>query len=192
MINLYLGKYSLKNQALNKSISIDLQIVEQIEVDGSDQNCLTFGIGSKYSPLGNTKLKDAYGLFDSNCFQILNSFDQVTLSLNFIQYDCVFDTTKEIKKFIQIGFSQTDQFIFSLQIDPSQYENFWYFFQIITNIQKKTLELAIYFQINQIFKETLKLVFPNKDQQLLFTFGGSLKEQYFLFIQGDGEGTNRF
>ncbi|CAD8138703.1 unnamed protein product [Paramecium octaurelia] len=175
MISLLRGQYSLQNEVLNKSTLIDFQMVEQIEVDNSDQNCLTFGIWSKYNPLGNSKLKDAYRLFDSNCFQIINSFDQVTLSLNFISYDCVFDTTREIKKFIQIEFSQTDQFIYSLQIEPSKYEDFWYFFQIITNIQKQSLELAIYFQINQIFKETIKLVFPNKDQQLLFTFGGSLK-----------------
>ncbi|CAD8214608.1 unnamed protein product [Paramecium octaurelia] len=175
MITLSQGQYSLSNQVLSKSTLIDYQMVEQVEVDQSDQNCLTFGIWSKYNPLGNTKLKGAYGPFDSNCFQILNSLDYATSSLNFIQYDCVYDTTKEIKKFIQIGLSQTDQFIFSIQVEPSEYEDFWYFFQIITNIQKKSVELKIYFQINQIFKETLELIFPNKNQQLFFRFGGSLK-----------------
>ncbi|CAD8167816.1 unnamed protein product [Paramecium octaurelia] len=169
------GQYSLSNQVLNQSILIDFQIVQQIEVDQSDQNYLTFGIWSKYNPLANVKLKGAYGLFDSNCFQILNSVDYTTSSLNFIYYDCIYDTTKEIKKFIQFGFSQTEQFIFSLQIEHSEYEDFWYFFQIITNIQKKSVELRIYFQINQIFQEILQLSLPNKDQQLLFTFGGSLK-----------------
>ncbi|CAD8202685.1 unnamed protein product [Paramecium octaurelia] len=175
MVNQLYGKYTLSNKLLNQSTLIDFQIVEQIEVDQSDQNYLTFGIWTKYSPLANIKLKDAYGLFDSNCFQILNSVDYPTLSLNFIQYDCIYDTTKEIKKFIQIGFSQTEQFIFSLQIEPFEYEDFWYFFQVITNVQKKSVELIIYFQINQMFKETLQLSLPNKDQQLLFTFGGSLK-----------------
>ncbi|CAK72872.1 unnamed protein product (macronuclear) [Paramecium tetraurelia] len=175
MIDFLQGYYSLENKALSQSALIDIQIAEQFEIDQSDQKHLPFGIWSKYNPLGHASLKDAYGLFDSNCFQIINSVDYATQSLNFIQYDCVYDTTKEIKKFIQIGFSQTEQFIFSLTIEPSEYEDIWYFFSIITNISKNRVELAISSQLNEIFKETLELILPNRDQKLLFTFGGSLK-----------------
>ncbi|CAD8152383.1 unnamed protein product [Paramecium pentaurelia] len=169
------AQYSLKNKALNQSALIMKTIVEQTDIDESDQNCLTFGIWSKYSPLGNATLKNAYGIFDSNCFQLINSVDNETQSLNFIYYDCLDDTTKEIKKFIQIGFSQTEQFIFSKQIEPSQYDDIWFFFQIISYISKKKVELAIYSQLNQILKETIELAMPNRDQKLILTFGGSLK-----------------
>ncbi|CAD8214451.1 unnamed protein product [Paramecium octaurelia] len=175
MINLLQGYYSLSNQILSRQRLMDIQMVEQIEADQSDYHCLTFGIWSKYNLLTNTKSKDAYGFFDSNYFQIINSFDYPTSSLNFIQYDCVYDIKKVIKKFIQIELSQTDQYIFSLQILSQEYEDIWYFFLIITNIQKQNVELAIYFQTNQIFKETLQLIFPNKNQKQYFTFGGSLK-----------------
>ncbi|CAD8151291.1 unnamed protein product [Paramecium octaurelia] len=175
MIDFLQESYSLDNKELRQSALIDIQIAEQIEIDQSDQQHLPFGIWSKYNPLGLATLKDAYGLFDSNCFQIINSVDYATQSLNFIQYDCVYDTTKEIKKFIQIGFSQTDQFIFSIQIEPSEYEDIWYFFYIITNISKKRVELTISSQLNVIFKETLELILPKRDQKLLFTFGGSFK-----------------
>ncbi|CAD8059466.1 unnamed protein product [Paramecium primaurelia] len=110
-----------------------------------------------------------------NYFQLINFVDNETKSLNFIQYECLDDTTKEIKKFHQLGFSQTEQFIFSKQIEPSQYDDIWFFFQIISYISKKKVELAIYSQLNQIQKKLQNLAMPNRDQKQILYFGWSLK-----------------
>ncbi|CAD8215174.1 unnamed protein product [Paramecium octaurelia] len=159
MITLSQGQYSLSNQVLSKSTLIDYQMVEQVEVDQSDQNYLTFGFWSKYNPLGNTKLKGAYEPLDRNCFQILNSLDYATSILN------LFNLIAN-QKFIQIGLSQTDQFIFSIQAEPSEYDDFQYFFKLSQISRKKVQTNNLFFNKLDIQINSLNY-FPQ--------FGGSLK-----------------
>ncbi|CAD8115625.1 unnamed protein product [Paramecium sonneborni] len=168
------AQYSLTNTALSQSNQILKQLIQGKEQDETDNNCLTFGIWSKYNPLSNTNLKNSYDLFESNCFQVINAFDYVTQSLIFIYYDCVDPTTKEIKKFI-FGYTQNTYFIFKQPIEPSEYENIWYFLQIISFQSEQKLEFSLYYQIDNIFRQTVNMIMPAKDQQILITFGGNLK-----------------
>ncbi|CAD8126364.1 unnamed protein product [Paramecium sonneborni] len=166
---------TLSNTALNQSNLIAKKLVELSNNEIQDQSCLTFGIWSKYNPLSNSKLKGSYGLFDSNCFQLMNAVDDVTFSLHLIYYDCLDYPKRQITKYIRLGLVENQQYIFQKKIEHTNYENIWYFFQVISIQSQNQLEFAIYSSSDLIFQETADVKLNDKNLQLLFTFGGSLK-----------------
>ncbi|CAD8112926.1 unnamed protein product [Paramecium sonneborni] len=186
MFNFQKAQYSLSNTVLSHSNPILKQIIKGKESDVSDNKCLTFGIWSKYDPLSDTYLKNSHDLFESNCLQVMNAFDSNTQSLSFIYYDCIDPITREIKKFI-FGLAENTHFIFEQPIEPLDYENRWYFLQIISIQSEQKLEFLIYSSLNNIFRQTVNLIMPAKDQQIQLTFGGSLKvdvQKISFFEQG--------
>lgn len=70
--------------------------------------------------------------------------DYTTKRLNFIYYVCLDYSSKRIVKTIQFLSDEKDESIrFQKLIDPSEYENIWYEFQLISWPKLERLKLII-------------------------------------------------
>ncbi|CAD8195642.1 unnamed protein product [Paramecium octaurelia] len=141
----------------------------------SEDSCLTFGIWSKYSPLNIQSFKNQIGMFQSNCFQLINVMEYTSQTLKFIYYVCLDNSTKRIVKMIQFVSDDDEQIKFEKFVDPMKYENVWYSFQFISWPIQKKLQLIIIESENKIFNQILENIDLFKEQQLLLTFGESLE-----------------
>ncbi|CAD8133735.1 unnamed protein product [Paramecium pentaurelia] len=160
----------LNNLSLRKIITIN-------EAQLSEESCLTFGIWTKYNPLNIKAFKDQTGMFESNCFQLINVMEYTTQNLNFIYYVCLDYSQKSIVKTIQFVNDQDEQIKFEKNVDNYQYENIWYQFQLISWPILKRVEFIIIQSEITIFKEVLMNMKPFKEETLLFIFGESLEVQ---------------
>ncbi|CAD8123905.1 unnamed protein product [Paramecium sonneborni] len=141
----------------------------------TDFECNTFGLWSRYNPLGNITQVGDLGVLDSNCYHLFSIREQTTNEPNLIYYDCLDIQIHSIKK-VLIFYDQ-NQIIskFEIPINTQEYESKWYFFNfmIIPKIQK--FQFAIFSQTNHhIFYEQVAVEFPFKDVNLNIVIGGSL------------------
>ncbi|CAD8092349.1 unnamed protein product [Paramecium sonneborni] len=155
------------NQQIRKIIKLE-------DLNYPSNFCFTYGIWSKYNPLGKISQIGMYGLFDGYCFHLHNAIEVDSLSLNFIYYDCLDKQLKTIKKTIQFINDKNEQLTFSINIDSDQYENIWYFMQIIQWPQLDRFELLLSKQQSQEIHEIIQMKSPYNDKNLILTFGSNL------------------
>ncbi|CAD8112914.1 unnamed protein product [Paramecium sonneborni] len=134
----------------------------------------TYGIWSKYNPLGKISQIGSYGLFDEYCFHLHNAIEEESQSLNFIYYDCLDKQQKTIKKTIQFINDKNEQLIFQIDINSNQYENIWYFMQVIQWPQLDRFELLINKQQDEEIHKIVQMKRPYSDKNQILTFGSNL------------------
>ncbi|CAD8067419.1 unnamed protein product [Paramecium sonneborni] len=156
-----------QNQRLKRIIAIR-------ENDYQLDYCFTYGLWSKYNPLGKINQVGLFGLFDGYCYHLHSALSQETQSLNLIYYDCLNKQEKTIKKTIQFINNEEEQLQFDLIIDTFEYENIWYFMQIVQWPQLNRFELIITKQQQLKIHEIIQIKRPYSDKNLILTFGSNL------------------
>ncbi|CAD8130601.1 unnamed protein product [Paramecium sonneborni] len=151
------------------------KIITKQEDQQSQESVVVFGMWSKYNPLNFLSIQKEIGQFESNCYQLVNMVDQAAKSLNFIYYDCLNYPSKQIVKSIMFISEQDQSFQFDKYIDPFEYENIWYHFQLISWPLLKKLELIIMQQDKTILKEIIENISLFNEQYLLFTEAGGFQ-----------------
>ncbi|CAD8092588.1 unnamed protein product [Paramecium primaurelia] len=148
---------------------------QSIILQGNTQisSAFRYGLWSKYNPLTSIIQVGNVGLFDSNCFHLHSAVEELSLSLNLIYYDCIDDSLKKISKTIAFIDNNDMQNSFTIDIDPFEYENIWYFFEILQCPFQERFELLFIYQQKTIRKQ-LQIKQPFKDQYLKLIFGGSM------------------
>ncbi|CAD8197264.1 unnamed protein product [Paramecium pentaurelia] len=148
---------------------------QSIVLQGNTQisSAFRYGLWSKYNPLTSILQVGSVGLFDSNCFHLHSAVEELSLSLNLIYYDCIDDSLKKISKTIAFIDNNDMQNSFTIDIDPFEYENIWYFFEILQWPFQERFELLFIYQQKTIRKQ-LQIKQPFKDQYLKLIFGGSM------------------
>ncbi|CAD8172126.1 unnamed protein product [Paramecium pentaurelia] len=95
------------------------------------------------------------------------------LTLNLIYYDCIDDSLKKISKTIAFIDNNNVQHSFTIDLDSFEYENIWYYFQILQWPFQERFELIFIYQQKTI-RENLKITQPFKNQSLMLIFGGGM------------------
>ncbi|CAD8128825.1 unnamed protein product [Paramecium sonneborni] len=131
-----------------------------------------YGVWSKYNPLSPISQVGNIGIFNSNCFNIHNVINQASLSVSLLYYDCLDYNFRQITKTIIISDNEKNHQKFELFIDPLQYENVWYFFQILGWPQKRKIELIILQFDKELLHQIIQIKFPQKQIISQFSFGG--------------------
>ncbi|CAD8198782.1 unnamed protein product [Paramecium pentaurelia] len=186
---------SFEIQTLDPLYQIAHQLVKIQDDDFIPTKYFSFGIWSKYNPLSAIPQIGPVGLFDSNCYQLHHIIDKKRNELNFIYYDCLDYEEKTIKKTIKFVDNEDEQKIYEIEIDKFEYEDFWYFLEIIQWPLQKRFEILIISQQKIIIHSIDEIKYPFKGIDLQFTFGSSLivsnsriesiqKDQKFSYFPG--------
>ncbi|CAD8193801.1 unnamed protein product [Paramecium octaurelia] len=139
----------------------------------SNFNAFRYGLWSKYNPLTNIQQVGNVGLFDSNCFLLHSAVEELSQALNLMYYDCVDYSSKKVQKKIVFIDNDEVEHSFSIDINPLEYENVWYLFEIIQWPQLERFELRIIYK-QETFNEFLNIKKPFKDENLKLIFGGGM------------------
>ncbi|CAD8086012.1 unnamed protein product [Paramecium primaurelia] len=186
---------SFEIQTLDPLYQIAHQLVKIQDDDFKPTKYFSFGIWSKYNPLSAIPQIGPVGLFDSNCYKLLHIIDKKSNELNFIYYDCLDYEEKTIKKTIKFVNNEDEQKIYEIDIDTFEYEDFWYFLEIIQWPLQKRFEILIISQQKIIIHSIDQIKYPFKGIDLQITFGSSLivsnsrivsiqKDQKFSYFPG--------
>ncbi|CAK78284.1 unnamed protein product (macronuclear) [Paramecium tetraurelia] len=93
-------------------------------------------------------------------------------SLNLIYYDCLDKITQSIKKILEFINEDEEVFKFEISIDVLQYENIWYFLQIIEWPALFKFEFVIFQEITMKMHEIKQMQRPFRDTSIVLRFGG--------------------
>ncbi|CAD8156187.1 unnamed protein product [Paramecium octaurelia] len=181
MINLFLfliiqtklvdGFETIKMNSSNQYLR---RLVQLKDDEQTRNSCLTYGIWSKYNPLSTITQMGKFGLFDSHCFHLHNVIDQESQSLNLVYYDCLNSASKKITKTLLFINNRDEQNRFEITIDPFDYENTWFYLQIISWPLQDIFRLIIMKRQEIQYETTRQMKYPFKDTNLIFTFGSNL------------------
>ncbi|CAD8084397.1 unnamed protein product [Paramecium sonneborni] len=148
------------------------RILELKENEYTSNSCLAYGIWSKYNPLSKINQIGKFGLFDNHCYHLHNSIDQESKYLNLIYYDCLDSLSKKITKTLLFINNQNEQNRFEIMINPFDYENTWFYLQIVAWPLQDIFKLII-MKGNEIQFESIKYMkYPFKDKIQILSFGG--------------------
>ncbi|CAD8215058.1 unnamed protein product [Paramecium octaurelia] len=75
----------------------------------------------KIQPIKRIKFKNQIGMFQSNCFQLINVMEYTSQTLKFIFYVCLDNSTKRIVKMTQFVSDDDEQIKFEKYVDPMKY-----------------------------------------------------------------------
>ncbi|CAD8066795.1 unnamed protein product [Paramecium primaurelia] len=159
-------KMNPTNQYLRK-------IFDLKENEYSSNSCITYGIWSKYNPLSTITQIGKFGLFDNHCFHLHNAIDQESKSLNLIYYDCLDSVSKKITKTLLFINNSDEQNRFEIIINPFDYENTWFYLQIVVWPLQDIFKLIIMKRIEILLETTKQMKYPFKDKNLILSFGGN-------------------
>ncbi|CAD8087605.1 unnamed protein product [Paramecium sonneborni] len=134
----------------------------------------TYGLWSKYIPLGQISQIGRIGLFDSNCFHLHNAADSETMKVDFIYFDCLDIDLMQITKGIQFFDNEGNFHSYNITVDSQDYESCWYFIQIAQWPMLQRFELLFIYYPDLIFSKVLKIKYPYRRINPLLTFGGGL------------------
>ncbi|CAD8115237.1 unnamed protein product [Paramecium sonneborni] len=158
---------------MNEAYQYQRKFIQLTEYEYTNNNCLTYGLWSKYNPLSTINQVGMYGLFDSHCFHLHNAIDQYSQSLNLIYYDCLDFVSKKIIKNILFINNLNEQNKFVIDIDTFDYENTWYYLQLIAWPQQSMFKLIVIKRQELQFSTIKKMKYPFNDENLILSFGGS-------------------
>ncbi|CAD8213453.1 unnamed protein product [Paramecium pentaurelia] len=150
---------------------------QQVKIDDKDfapTKHFSYGIWSRYNPLSAIPQTGPVGLFDSNCYQLHHILDQRSNEINLIYYDCLDYEANLITKAIKFVNNENEQKTYEIEIEPFEYEDFWFFLEIIQQPFQKRFEIFIISQQKIIIHKTDEIKFPFKGIDLQLTFGSSL------------------
>ncbi|CAD8097972.1 unnamed protein product [Paramecium primaurelia] len=164
---------SLEIKEMDSMYQYSQESIVIIENTSSILNAFRYGLWSKYNPLTNILQVGNVGLFDSDCFLLHSAVEELSQALNLIYYDCINYSSKKIQKNIAFIDNNELQHSFKIDIDPFEYENVWYFFEIVQWPQLERFELMLIYQ-EEILKENLQIKYPFKDLNLELIFGGGM------------------
>ncbi|CAK67646.1 unnamed protein product (macronuclear) [Paramecium tetraurelia] len=136
-------------------------------------NAFRYGLWSKYNPLTNILQVGNVGMFDSDCFLLHSAVEELSLALNLIYYDCVDYSSKKVQKTIAFIDNDEVEHSFTITIDPLEYENVWYLFEIIQWPLLERFELRFIYK-QETFNRFLNIKKPFKDENLKLIFGGGM------------------
>ncbi|CAK76088.1 unnamed protein product (macronuclear) [Paramecium tetraurelia] len=159
---------------MNSSNQYLRRFVQLKDDEYTSNSCLTYGIWSKYNPLSTITQIGRFGLFDSLCFHLHNAIDQESQSLNLVYYDCLNSATKKITKTLLFINNLEEQNRFEITIDPLDYENTWFYLQIISWPLQDMFRLIIMKRQEIQYEAIRQMKYPFKDTNLIFSFGGNL------------------
>ncbi|CAD8190106.1 unnamed protein product [Paramecium octaurelia] len=171
---LFIQIWCFEVSKLNPYYQLEQQAFEFNDANFTQNECFTYGIWSKYNPLSITSQVGSLGLLDSNCFHLHNIMGQSSQSLNLIYYDCLDENTQSIKKILEFINEDEEVFKFEISIDVLEYENIWYFLQIVEWPGLFKLEFVIFQEITMKMHEIKQMQRPFKDKNIVLRFGGDL------------------
>ncbi|CAD8107810.1 unnamed protein product [Paramecium sonneborni] len=176
----YLVLQMIFNQILSQMIQLNpyyqfyQQEFEFKDDDFNENDCFIYGIWSKYNPLSIISQVGSIGLFDSNYYHIHNIVGKSSQNLNLIYYDYLEYNSQTIQKTVEFMNENDKIFKFEISIDAFQYENIWYFLEIIEWPAQYRFEIII-IQENKIRVHEIKQIkMPFRDTKIVLRFGGDL------------------
>ncbi|CAD8126702.1 unnamed protein product [Paramecium sonneborni] len=149
-------------------------------IENEEQLSYGYGIWTRYNPLSTISQVGVVNLFDSDCYNIHNVVDQETQSLNLIYYDCLDYPLQKIKKIIQFIDNEGKEQRFELSLDGFEYENVWFYLELLQWPRLKRFQLMIIQQDKAKLKSSLEIQHPFNDLRVILNFGGGLTVQKSL------------
>ncbi|CAD8080777.1 unnamed protein product [Paramecium sonneborni] len=173
-------------------LSQDYQFqIEQLNLQNQDfglNQYFTYGLWSKYIPLGQISQIGRIGIFDSNCFHLHNAADSQTMKVDLIYFDCLDSELMQITKGIQFYDNFGNFHSYNITLDQWEYESHWYYFQIAQQPVQQRFELHFIYYPDIIFSKILNIKYPYRSVNPYLTFGGGLilniNNDFFENIQG--------
>ncbi|CAD8200458.1 unnamed protein product [Paramecium octaurelia] len=164
--------YSYFTGSIGQQYQLQVNIIDTNVQLIRDEGIL-FGIWSKYNPLGITQQVGLVGLWDSNCFHYQSLIGKSSRSLGQIYYDCLNPESKTIQKFVAFATLDGQQHLYQIDINPSEYENVWYLFELLYYPSANIIEFIIVKENSILFQKKLDSQFflENQIKQII---GGSL------------------
>ncbi|CAD8169287.1 unnamed protein product [Paramecium pentaurelia] len=169
----YLSSLEIKEMESIYQYSQKSITVSGVRVTPTFSTAFRYGLWSKYNPLTSILQVGSVGLFDSDCFHLHSAVEESSLTLNLIYYDCIDISLKKITKTIAFIDNDSMQHSYTIDIDPFEYENVWYYIQILQWPLQERFELIFIYK-EKIIRENLKIKQPFKDQSLKLIFGGGM------------------
>ncbi|CAK94497.1 unnamed protein product (macronuclear) [Paramecium tetraurelia] len=158
---------------MNPANQYQRKLVQLTENKYNTDSCLSYGLWSKYNPLSTIAQIGMYGLLDNHCFHLHNAIDQYSQSLNLIYYDCLDSVSRKIQKTILFINNMDEQNRFTLEIDSFDYENTWYYLQLIVQPSQDIFKLIFIKRQVVQFEAINQMKYPFKDENLILSFGGN-------------------
>ncbi|CAD8105197.1 unnamed protein product [Paramecium sonneborni] len=162
---------------MNSKNQVQRKMVQLNDENYVIRSCVTYGLWSKFNPLSIKAQVGQYGIFDSQCFHLHNAMDFELKNLNIVYFDCINKESRKIIKTIKFINQKNQQFKFDIVIDEFDYEDIWFFFQIMIWPQQNKLKLLILKKQEILFQTTEQMKNLLKDLTLILTFGGNLQVQ---------------
>ncbi|CAD8087594.1 unnamed protein product [Paramecium primaurelia] len=160
---------------MNPAYQYQRKFIQLTENEYTTNTCLTYGLWSKYNPLSTITQVGMYGLFDSHCFHLHNAIEQNSQSLNLIYYDCLDSVSRKIIKKILFINNLDEQVRLQIEIDSFDYENTWYYLQLIAYPSQNIFKL-IFIKMQEVLFQTIKsMKYPFNDENLILSFGGNFR-----------------
>ncbi|CAD8082824.1 unnamed protein product [Paramecium primaurelia] len=168
---------------MNPNNQFERKIIQLTDNGYVTNSCLTYGLWSKFNPLSAISQVGYQGIFDSHCFHLHNAMDLEQQNLNIVYFDCLDYESKKITKTIQFINNQNQQIRFDLVIDTFEYENIWYFFQVIVWPKLDKFHLIVTKKQEVLLQITKEIKQILKDLNLILTFGGNLQVRNFQILE---------
>ncbi|CAD8126694.1 unnamed protein product [Paramecium sonneborni] len=165
---------------------------KQFQIDSNDYiptSYFSYGIWSRYTPLGRNNQIGTVGIFDSQCFHLHNVIGQSSRLLNFLIFDCLEYPEKIIKRKIFFKASNEQWHHFEAIINNFSYEFVWHYFEITSWPYQQKLQLIFIQYPEIILNKLIDVNFPYSDLDLFFTVGGGLYIDKYQNIPGIEEGS---
>ncbi|CAD8148222.1 unnamed protein product [Paramecium pentaurelia] len=164
--------YSLSLHFMDPFYQLSTRMID-VDEDFLNNQGIFYGIWTKYNPLSITQQLGPVRLMDSNCFHYQNIMGQNSERVFLIYYDCLYPETKTIQRFLTYISVNGEQFIHQVEIEPLEYENIWYFFQLLYWPSLNKLEIIMVKENQYLLHQKLDVNLIN-EKNLLITIGGGL------------------
>ncbi|CAD8107881.1 unnamed protein product [Paramecium sonneborni] len=149
----------------------------------------SYGIWSRYTPLGRNNQVGTIGILDSSCFHLHNAMGQSTKLLNFILFDCLEYPAQIIKRQILFKASDENWYSYEAIINNFMYEYTWHYFEITSWPFEKKLQLIFIQDKKTVLNKIIDVRIPYSDIDLQLTFGGGLLIDQYQDIPNLEKGT---
>ncbi|CAD8102338.1 unnamed protein product [Paramecium sonneborni] len=138
------------------------------------EECMIYGMWSRYVPLSTISQTGPVGIFDSSCYHLNSVQEKENKRINFIYYDCINIKEMNVKKIVQFISNEGKQYKFEKTLDSMKYEYYWYYFAVHLIPHKKQFTYYLLQGVTIIDIQQLQIQFPYLDENLLIVFGGGL------------------
>ncbi|CAK85527.1 unnamed protein product (macronuclear) [Paramecium tetraurelia] len=134
---------------------------------------LVFGIWTKYNPLNKISSGGIIGMMDSNCFHYMNFMRESSEQLEILYYDCLYPESQSIQRILAYNTADGFQDVHKVEIDPFEYENVWYLFELLYMPSTNKLEVIMVKEDQFLLHKVLDVNII-KTENLILTVGSGL------------------